>query len=99
MIYSSADFMYFFVSQAVPAPNTTRWRDDKTDTLFKVTQTTLKEPERVKAFQQMEQRLVEEAVVVPIQHIRWIFGARPRAAGMKYHPIHGIYKLMDTWVS
>jgi peptide/nickel transport system substrate-binding protein len=99
MIYSSADFMYFFVSQAVPTPNTTRWKDDRTDTLFKVTQTTLKEPERVKAFQQMEQRLVEQAVVVPIQHIRWIFGARPRVAGMKYHPIHGVYKAMDAWVS
>jgi hypothetical protein len=47
----------------------------------------------------MEQRLVEQAVVVPIQHIRWIFGARPRVASMKYHPIHGVYKLMDTWVS
>ena len=40
-----------------------------------------------------------EAVVVPIQHIRWIFGTRPRVQGMKYHPIHGVYKLMDTWVS
>jgi peptide/nickel transport system substrate-binding protein len=99
MIYSSADFMYFFVSQAVPTPNTTRWRDDATDTLFRTTQTTLKEAERVKAFQKMEQRLVEQAVVVPIQHIRWIFGARPRVAAVKYHPIHGIYKLMDTWVS
>jgi peptide/nickel transport system substrate-binding protein len=99
MIYSSADFLYFFVSAAVPSPNTTRWKDDRTDTLFKVTQTTLKEPERVRAFQQLEQRLVSEAVVAPIQHIRWIFGARPRVMGMKYHPIHGVYKLMDTWVS
>jgi peptide/nickel transport system substrate-binding protein len=99
MIYTSADFMYFFVSQAIPAPNTTRWKDDRTDTAFKVSQTTLKEPERVKAFQQMEQRLVEQAVVVPIQHIKWIFGSRPRVAGMKYHPIHGVYKLMDAWVS
>ncbi len=99
MIYSSADFMYFFVSPAIPAPNTTRWRDDRTDTLFKVTQTTLKDAERVKAFQQMEQRLVDQAVVVPIQHVKWIFGSRPRVEGMKYHPIHGVYKLMDTWVS
>ncbi len=99
MIYSSADFLYFFVSAAIPTPNTVRWRDDRTDTLFKVTQTTLKEAERVKAFQQLEQRLVEQAVVVPIQHIRWIFGTRPRVQGMKYHPIHGVYKLLDTWVS
>jgi peptide/nickel transport system substrate-binding protein len=99
MIYSSADFLYFFVSAAIPSPNTTRWADDRTDTLFRLTQTTLKEPERVRAFQQLEQRLVSEAVVVPIQHIRWIFGTRPRVQGMKYHPIHGVYKLMDTWVS
>ena len=98
MIYSSGDFLYFFVSSAAPSPNTVRWRDDRTDTLFQQSQTTLKEAERVKAFQGIEQRLVGEAVVVPIQHIRWIFGNRPRARGLKYHPIHGIYKLMDAWV-
>lgn len=99
MIYTSPDFMYFFVSSAVPSPNTTRWRDEKTDSLFQLSQTTLKEAERIKAFQQMEQRLVGEAVVVPIQHIRWIFGSRARVRGMKYHPIHGVYKLMDTWLA
>ena len=96
MIYSSGDFLYFFVSAAIPSPNTTRWRDDRTDTLFQQSQTSLKEAERVKAFQGIEQRLVGEAVVVPIQHVRWIFGSRPRAHGLKYHPIHGIYKLMDV---
>jgi len=99
MIYSSGDFLYFFVSSAIPSPNTVRWRDDRTDTLFQQAQTTLKEPERVQAFQGIEQRLVGEAVVVPIQHIRWIFGSRPRARGLKYHPIHGIYKLMDVWIA
>jgi peptide/nickel transport system substrate-binding protein len=99
MIYSSADFLYFFVSAAIPSPNTVRWRDERTDALFQQSQTTLKEAERVKAFQAIEQRLVGEAVVVPIQHVRWIFGSRPRARGLKYHPIHGIYKLMDVWVS
>jgi len=99
MIYSSADFLYFFVSGAIPSPNTTRWRDERTDALFQQSQTSLKEAERVKAFQGIEQRLVGEAVVVPIQHVRWIFGSRPRAHGLKYHPIHGIYKLMDTWIA
>ena len=28
MIYSSADFLYFFVSQAIPSPNTVRRIDD-----------------------------------------------------------------------
>ena len=98
MIYSSPDFLYFFVSAAIPSPNTVRWRDDKTDTFFHQSQVTLKEAERVKAFQGIEQRLVGEAVVVPIQHIRWIFGNRARVRGLKYHPIHGIYKLQDTYV-
>jgi peptide/nickel transport system substrate-binding protein len=99
MIYSSADFLYFFVSAAIPSPNTTRWRDERTDALFQQSQTSLKDAERVKAFQGIEQRLVGEAVVVPIQHVRWIFGSRPRAHGLKYHPIHGIYKLMGTWIA
>ena len=99
MIYSSSDFLYFFVSSAVPSPNTVRWKDDRTDTLFQQSQTTLKEAERIKAFQGIEQRLVGETVVVPIQHVRWIFGSRARAHGLKYHPIHGIYKLMDVYVT
>lgn len=99
MIYSSADFLYFFYSGAIPAPNTVRWKDDQTDTLFRQTQTTLDDGERIRAFQGIEQRLVGESVVVPIQHIRWIFGSRPRVHGMKYHPIHGVYKLMDTWLA
>ena len=99
MIYSSADFLYFFVSAAIPSPNTVRWKDDRTDTLFQQTQTTLKEADRVRAFQQIEQRLVGESVVVPIQHVRWIFGSRARVRGIKFHPIHGIYKLMDVWVA
>jgi hypothetical protein len=27
---------------------------------------------------------------------QWIFGTRPRVQGMKYHPIHGVYRLLDT---
>lgn len=42
---------------------------------------------------------MSETVVVPIQNIRWIFGNRPRARGLKYHRIHGTYKLMDVWVA
>jgi peptide/nickel transport system substrate-binding protein len=99
MIYSSADFLYFFTSPAIPSPNTTRWRDDRTDSLFQLSQTSLKEADRVRAFQGIEQRLVGETVVVPIQHIRWIFGSRPRVRGARYHPIHGVYKLMDAWVA
>jgi hypothetical protein len=27
------------------------------------------------------------------------FGSRPRAQGLKYHPIRCVYKLMDTWTT
>jgi peptide/nickel transport system substrate-binding protein len=98
MIYTTPDHMYFFVGESIPTPNTIRWRDAEYDELFKQSQTTTKPEERTEAFRKMEMRMLEQAVVVPIQHLKWIFGARKRVQGQKFHPIQGIYKLMDTWV-
>jgi peptide/nickel transport system substrate-binding protein len=98
MIYSSEDHMYFFISDSIPAPNTLRWRDEEYDELFTISQTTTDEDERIDAFQRMELRMLEEAVVVPIQHLRWIFAWQDNVHGTTFHHIHGIYKMMDFWV-
>jgi peptide/nickel transport system substrate-binding protein len=98
MIYSSEDHMYFFVSDFIPSPNTIRWQDPEYDELFELSQSTTDEDERINAFTQMEMRMLEEAVVVPIQHLRWIFAWGDHVHGTKFHPIQGVYKMMDFWV-
>lgn len=98
MIYTTPDHMYFFIGDSIPSPNTTRWSDPKFDEMFQKTQTTIDEDERMKTFQEMELYMLEQAVVVPIQHLKWIFAWREEVKGTKFHNIHGIYKLMDTWV-
>lgn len=98
MIYSSADHLYFFITDSIPSPNTTFWSDPKFDELFEKSQTTTDEEERIKTFQEMELYLLEQAVVIPIQHLKWIFAWDEKTKGTTFHNIHGIYKLMDTWV-
>ncbi len=98
MIYSSPDHMYFFITDSIPSPNTMFWSDPKFDEMFVTSQTTIDEEERIKTFQEMEMYLLEQAVVIPIQHLKWIFAWRDEVKGTKFHNIHGIYKLMDTWI-
>jgi peptide/nickel transport system substrate-binding protein len=98
MIYSSEDHMYFFHSDFIPSPNASFWSDSEYDDLFNVSQTTTDEDEMYDAFSQMEMRLLEETVVVPIQHQRWIFAWRDGVEGTTFHQIHGIYKMMDFWL-
>lgn len=98
MIYSTADHMYFFVSDAIPSPNTIRWSDAHFDELFDRSQTTTDMDERNEIFAEMEMYLLEQAVVVPVQHLTWIFGWDDTVKGTTFHNVHGIYKLMDTWI-
>lgn len=98
MIYTTADHMYFFISNSIPSPNTMFWSDPTFDEMFNVSQTTVDLEERKTTFQDMEKYLIDMAVVIPYQHLKWIFGWHDKVKGTKFHNIHGIYKLMDTWI-
>ena len=99
MIYTTPDHLYFFVTDAIPSPNTTFWSDPAFDELFARSQTTTNEEERLRTFGEMEMYLLERAIVVPIQHLKWIFALDDEVQGTQFHNIHGIYKLMDTWMA
>lgn len=96
--HSTADFSYWFISSSIPYPNTLHLRDKVIDELYEVSQKTLNPEERVRAFQQIEQRLVGEAFVIPMPHARWLVGMRDYVKDTRFDPIHGIHKLLDTWV-
>lgn len=98
MIYTTADHLYFFITDSIPSPNTSFYSNPDFDALFKQSQETTDEAARIAAFQAMEMHILENAIVVPIQHQRWIFARQERVKGVRYHNIHGIYKFLDTWV-
>lgn len=98
MIYTSGDHLYFFVTDSIPSPNNLFYSNPDFDALFQESQLTVDQDERVRLFGEMERHLLEEAVVIPIQHVRWIFASQDRVKGTKFHNIHGTYKLLDTWV-
>ncbi len=98
MIYTTADHMYFFITDSIPSPNTVFYSNAEFDELFAQSQTSIDEEERNALFGQLETHLLDQAVVVPIQHVRWIFAQQERIHDARYHNIHGAYKLTDTWV-
>lgn len=98
MIYTSGDHLYFFATDSIPSPNNLYYSNEKYDELFQQTQLTVDTEERLRLFGELERHLLEEVVVVPLQHVRWIFGMQDRVHGTAFHNIHGTYKLLDTWV-
>lgn len=98
MIYTTADSLWFFITSSIPGPNNLFYSNEEFDALFEKSQTTVDEDERREAFNEMERHLLEQVVVVPIQHVRWIFALQDRVHGTKFHNIHGTYKLLDTWL-
>lgn len=96
---ATPDHMYFYHTDYIPLPNSTHWSDPHFDEMFNTSQTTVDEAERLATFQEMERYLLEQAVVVPIMHVRWIISYQDRVKGTKFHSIMPTYKLMDTWIS
>jgi ABC-type transport system substrate-binding protein len=96
---STPDHMYFYHTDFIPLPNSVLWSDEHFDELFATSQTTIDPEERIATFQEMERYLLEQAVVVPIMHVRWIIAYQDRVKGTKFHSILPTYKLMDTWIA
>ncbi len=94
---STPDHMYFYHTDFIPLPNSTLWSDEHFDELFATSQTTIDSDERIATFQEMERYLLEQAVVVPIMHVRWIIAYQDRVKGTKFHSILPTYKLLDRW--
>lgn len=98
MIYTTGDHLYFFITDAAPAPNNLFYSNPDFDEMFAQSQVTIDEEERLSLFGQMERHLLQEAVVIPIQHVRWIMASQSRVHGTTFHNIHGAYKMLDMWV-
>ena len=96
---STPDHMYFYHTDFIPLPNSTLWSDERFDELFAQSQTTIDPEERIATFQEMERYLLEQAVVAPIMHVRWIIAYQDRVKGTKFHSVLPTYKLMDTWIA
>ncbi len=94
--HSTADIAYWFTCAARPHPNNLFWCDPTTDRLFEQTQRTTDSAVRVKAFRELETRLVEQAVVIPMPHTSWVVGVWDSVKDLELHPIHGYYKLLDA---
>jgi peptide/nickel transport system substrate-binding protein len=87
---------YWYVCASIPYPNHAYWCDPKTDESFKVSQTTLNERERYKAFGELDRRIIEKSAVIPMPETLMMVGVWDTVKDLNLHPVHGIYKLLDA---
>ena len=94
--HSTADYAYYYICKSIPWPNHVYWCDQTMDKLFEITQTTIDNSQRVRAFQEFEQEFIKKAVAIPMPHSMLIVGHSDKVKDLSLHPIHGIYKLIDA---
>lgn len=98
--YTNADILYFyFHSKQRPAPNRFDYVDAKTDELLAVSRTATDEAKRLAAYQDIQKRVVESAVWVPLVHEKRAVAASPRVGGLRIHPAMVLYKMLDIYLS
>lgn len=96
--HTTADISYWYTEAALPTPNRTKWVDPRTEELYALSQTTTDPAERTRAFQEIEQILVGESVMIPLPHHQWLVGSRDNVHGLTFDAVHGLFKFQDIWV-
>ena len=95
---ASSDVAYWFTTDSIPIPNYLYWSHDEYDRLFEVSQTTMDPARRARAFEEMEQLLLEEQVVIGMPHHTWLVGRAQHVHVESYHPVLGPFSLLDVWM-
>jgi peptide/nickel transport system substrate-binding protein len=96
--FSAGDAMnLYFRSANVPTPNRMNWKDAETDRLLDAGRSALTDAARSAAYAQVQKRVMEESVWIPIVHEPLFLTASARLDGVRAHGIYGvgIYKGLD----
>ncbi|MCL4424094.1 MAG: ABC transporter substrate-binding protein [Firmicutes bacterium] len=98
--YTNADILYFyFHSKQRPAPNRFDYVDAKTDELLDISRTVTDDAKRLSAYQEIQKRVVESAVWVPLVHEKRAVAASPKVGGLRVHPAMVLYKMLDVYLA
>ncbi len=93
--YTTADVLYFyFHSKQRPAPNRFDWVDPETDRLLELSRSTVKEDERLGAYQKLQKIVVENAIWIPLVHEKRVVMASPKLEIPRMHA-NVLYKMLD----
>jgi ABC-type transport system substrate-binding protein len=94
--YTTADVLYFyFKSTQRPAPNRFDWADPETDRFLDVSRTSTSAPERIAAYQKVQEIVVQNALWVPLVHAKRVVVASKGLAVPKMYNANQLYKMLD----
>jgi len=93
--YVTPDVLYFyFYSTQRPAPNRFNWADPETDRLLDLSRASTSDPERMQAYQKLQQIVVSNAIWVPLVHEKRVVIASPKLVVPQMHA-NVLYKMLD----
>jgi peptide/nickel transport system substrate-binding protein len=96
--FSAGDALsLYFDSRNVPTPNRMNWKDPETDRLLEAGKKALTPQERFAAFSQVQRKVHEAAVWIPLFHEDLYVASQKRIKGAKPHGNYGcgLYKGLD----
>ena len=98
--YTNADILYFyFHSSQMPAPNRFAWNDPRTDELLDLSRSSTDDEERLEAYRELQEIVVDNAIWVPLLHTKRVVAAASNLQGIRIHPSNILYKSVDLWLA
>ncbi|HLN12181.1 MAG TPA: ABC transporter substrate-binding protein, partial [bacterium] len=85
---------FYFYSTQRPAPNRFNWADPETDRLLDLSRASTSDPERMQAYQKLQQIVVSNAIWVPLVHEKRVVIASPKLVVPQMHA-NVLYKMLD----
>jgi len=91
----------YFHSRNRPSPNRHGWADPRTDALLDLALRTVDEETRLAYLMEVQDILAENAVWVPLVHLRAFRATSSRVQNLRMHGqyLMSMSKLLDTWLS
>ena len=87
----------YFPSKNMPTPNRSNWNDPWTDKMLAKGQSTMDPKERYAIYSQVQRKVHEACVWLPLYHAKMQVASAKRVGGVKTHGIYGcgLYKGID----
>jgi peptide/nickel transport system substrate-binding protein len=96
VFYENADNLYFnFYSGQMPAPNRFSYNVPEVDAWLEDSRSNPDQAAVTQAYYNVQQRLIEDAVCVPLLHALGTVGVASDVQGLQVHPSRWLYRMLD----
>ncbi len=96
VFYENADILYFyFHTDQLPAPNRFSYSVPEIDEWLEESRSNPDQEAVATAYNNIQERLIEDAVTAPLLHILGTVGVTENVQGVQVHPSRWLYRMLD----